>query len=487
METRDGGERALPPPGNRARGAARANFAGSLGQVLCSYGAPGSVLLTLFLKECLHADKWQIGLVMTMAFLGPTFEPIGAYLVERFRRRRLLFMSLYLGNRVPFLALICVPFLTERTLGIAAVLGIVALTRPPCHLGNPAWWSWMADLVPDRRHGRFFGLRSLVTSGVAALSFVVAMALLHLCGGMQNHALVACLFGAGAVCGIVDILLYLRVPEMPLETSVSNPRTRRLVLELARPTASLQALGIKLFGNITAPFKRPAYRTLILGMGLWSFSVNLLIPFVPLYQFGESLRGCRLGLGLSWKCLAALNVAASLAAMLSSRWWARWADRSGPRRLLIIGSGYLFVHLAYLMVGGGRSIPVLLLVAALFGGLSAAWTIGTNQLVLGLAPRENRSYYVAAFNFTNGWLMAGGPILGGLLADKLPITHYWLPCGLPLCYFHILLGLATAGGIVALCILLRSPAFRAAEAPAPAPILAARAVNVDKPREYATI
>jgi MFS family permease len=422
---------------------------------------------------------------MTMAFLGPTFEPIGAYLVERFRRRRLLFMSLYLGNRVPFLALIFVPFLSERTLGIAAVLGIVALTRPPCHLGNPAWWSWMADLVPERRHGRFFGLRSLVTSGVAAFSFAVAMALLHLCGGMQNHALVACLFGVGAVCGIVDILLYVSVPEMPLQ---DIPFSRNP--EGMRGAAHPFGIAAKRIQNIMAPFKQPAYRALILGMGLWSFSVNLLIPFVPLYQFGESLRGCRLGLGLSWNILAALNVAASLAAMLSSRWWARWADRSGPRRLLIIGSGYLFVHRAYLMVGGGRSIPVLLLVAALFGGLNAAWTIGTNQLVLGLAPRENRSYYVAAFNFTNGWLMAGGPILGGLLADRVPITHYWLPCGLPLCYFHILLGLATVGGIVALCILLRSPAFRTVETALPAPIRAhpeTPAVAVDRSREYATI
>src|SRR5215472_1969284 len=98
MDTTDGRGRALPPLGSRARGAARANFAGSLGQVLCSYSAPGSVLLTLFLKECLAANKWQIGLVMTMAFLGPTFEPIGAYLVERFRCRRFLFMLGYLGN-----------------------------------------------------------------------------------------------------------------------------------------------------------------------------------------------------------------------------------------------------------------------------------------------------------------------------------------------------------------------------------------------------
>src|SRR3954447_7849510 len=90
-------------PGVRARGAARANLAGALGTVWASFGAPNSILLTLFLQQALRADKWQIGLVATMTFLGPTFEPLGAFLAERLRRRRVLFLAAFLLNRVPFL------------------------------------------------------------------------------------------------------------------------------------------------------------------------------------------------------------------------------------------------------------------------------------------------------------------------------------------------------------------------------------------------
>src|SRR5439155_20992124 len=120
----------------RARGAAWANLGGALGQVWAVYGGPGSVLLTLFLREGLHADKWQIGLVMTMTFLGPTFEPLGAYLAERLGRRRPLFLCTFLLNRLPFFALAAVPLLgtpaTCRGLGIAVVFGVVAFTRVAC-------------------------------------------------------------------------------------------------------------------------------------------------------------------------------------------------------------------------------------------------------------------------------------------------------------------------------------------------------------------
>src|SRR5262245_38180138 len=105
-----GGAGALRPRG-RARGAARANLGGAFGQVWATFSAPGSVLLTLFLQEWLRAAKWQIGLVLTMTYLGPTFEPPGAFLAEKLRRRRLIFLITHLINRTSFLTFASIPFL----------------------------------------------------------------------------------------------------------------------------------------------------------------------------------------------------------------------------------------------------------------------------------------------------------------------------------------------------------------------------------------
>jgi MFS family permease len=433
----------------RARAAARSNLAGALSMVWMTCGGPGSVLLTLFLQEALHAAKWQIGLVMTMVYLGPTFEPLGAYLVERLRRRRALFVSAFLGNRIPFLALALIPFLGSADarpgLGLAVVWAVIAATRVAGHIGTPAWWSWMGDLVPERRRGRFFGCRTQWASAVTAASLVVGMALLQLLGGMDNGLLVSVLFGVGTLFGIADILLYLRMPEPPLRSG-REPGA-------AAPTFTLaQAITA-----CAGPFRQPGFRRLLLGMGLWSFSANLVLPFLPVYQRGEVLRGTPVGLGVSWLFLAVLCVSSSVAAALSSQPWAGWGERRGPRRLLILGSGYLFVNLLYLVVLPGHGLWLLVVVALIGGALTAAWTVSSNQLLLGMAPRENRSFYVAGYDFTNGWLMAGGPLLGGWLADHMPAPTWLLPGGLSVCYFHVLLLLACTGGAVALVILARVP------------------------------
>lgn len=436
----------------RARGAARANLATALGQVWATYGAPGSVLLTLFLKEWLHAEKWQIGLVMTMTFLGPTFELPGAYLVERFGRRRQLFLITYLLNRLAFFALAAIPLLGSpndcRDLGIAIVMVVVGGSRIVSHLGTPAWWSWIADLVPERRRGRFFGCRQQAASAVTALSFVIGMALLQSFGGMANRGLVSALFALGALFGTLDILMYLGVPEPD-----------------HRPGTRARGIGgfVRAFG---APYQNSQFRRLLLGMGLWSFSSNLVLPFLPVYQRGESLSGHHVGLGLSWLFLAALTVSGSVAAMLTSRRWAAWIETIGPRGTLFLGSGYLFVNLAYAIVRPDRHLGWLIPAAFIGGALNAAWTMSTQQVLLRLAPRLNRSFYVSAYNFTNGWLMAGGPLVGGLLADRWPVIPWRLPTGLPCTYFHVLLGCAMIGGLVALAILSRLPQADRAESPA---------------------
>jgi MFS family permease len=446
MEATSDASAAAPARRSRAEGAARANLAGALGTVWATYSAPGSILLTLFLQEALHAAKWQIGLVMTMTYLGPTFEPAGAFLAERLGRRRSLFIGTFLINRLAFFAIAAIPFLGRpdaiRDLGIALVFAVVGVTRVAGHLGTPAWWSWMADLVPERRRARWLGCRVQWGSTFTAVSFLAGMLLLQTCGGMNNRVLVSALFAVGALFGTLDILLYLRVPELPLKRE---------------PTGASLSVTVAL-ARFAAVFRHPAFGRLILGMGLWSFSANLVLPFLPIYQRGESVGDTRLGLGMSWLMLALFNVLGSVAGMLTSRRWGELGSRLGPRPVLLLGAGYLFSNLIYLVVAPAHFAWVLVPLATVSGALNAAWTVGANQALLGVSPRQDRSFFVSAYNFTNGWLMAGGPILGGLLADRLPLLGLTLPGGLPCCYFHVLIALAVTGGAAALVILARLPA-----------------------------
>ncbi len=377
---------------------------------------------------------------MTVTFLGPIWEPAGAFLAEKFGKRRPLFLATFLLSRMGFFFLAAIPLLASRGMapqrGIVLVLLVVAVTRFFNHLGNPSWWSWMADLVHERRRGRFFGCRTQASSAVAAGCVLIGLSAVEFSGGMSNGWLLSSLFFLGAVFGVTDICLYFRIPEPPL-TKKNEVKCLRSFLHSA-----------------TEPMRNRSFRRLLLGMGLWSFSANLVLPFLPLYQRGETLAGHELGLGVTWIFLACMNVIANIAGVLSSRIWARWLDRLGPKRILLLGSGYLFINLFYLLIQPAWHVFALLPLAFVTGTLSAAWTVSNQQHLLHSAPKENRSFYISAHNFTNGLLMAAGPLIGGLLADWAPVLNWSWPGGLPCCYFHVLLFLASVGGCCALLILL---------------------------------
>lgn len=435
----------------RARAAGLVNLAGALGTVWTTLIGPGpaGILLTLFLQEGLHAEKWQIGLLLTMTFLGPTIEPLGAYLIERWRCRKSLFIVTFLLFRVAFFGLALVPLMApvggDCRQSVVFVLLLVTLTRLPAHLGAPAWWSWIADLIPERCRGRFFGCRSQWSSALTALSFVGGMGLLHIYGGMENRVLISSIFAVAACFGVVDIVLFFFVPD----PGSSRPHT--------------DAGGRTFITGVLRPFQQPGFRQLLLGMGLWSFSTNLLLPFVPLYQRGEVVNGQSIGLGVSWLMLALLTVVSNVAAIATSRFWGRCCDRIRLRQLLPFASSYLFVNLGYLVISSQNALLLLVPMSLLGGALNACWTVATQQLMLRSTPRQDRGYFISTYNLVNGWLMAGGPLLGGWLADQCPLLGWTLPGGLPCCYVHLLLIVSMLGGLAALAVLVTLPETMAKE------------------------
>jgi MFS family permease len=439
----------------------------ALGNVWATCGAPNSLLLVMFLSEWLRAEKWQIGLVLAITNLGPTLEPLGAWLVERLGHRKRQFLITHLLNRLPFFSFALLPWLDREGGGgpaaLALVYAVVVGTRVAGHLGTAAWWSWIADLVPGRSRGRWLGCRVGWNSLVTAVSFVTVGWLLQHGGGMRDPLLLSTLFAAGAAFGVADILLYFAVPDVPL-----NARRPGVGLgEFCRQAA--------------APFRDEGFRRLVLGVGLWSLAVNLVVPFIPLYLKGGPRDPLHPGLGVTWPYLAAFNVCTQLGMALASRTWGLWCGRIGPRLLLTIGSGHFFVLLAFLLVGRRHYEAPLLLTALVSGILQSAWTVGTQQALLEMAPGGNHGYRTSAYNLANGWFTGAGSILGGLVAAAWPLAGFRLPSGLPCAYLHVLLLCGTVLGLAAV-MLVRRATTPATTLP-PARVLAWRLAARSRPGE----
>jgi MFS family permease len=414
----------------RARAAGLTNLAGALGMLWAACLAPGSAFLTLYLQEALHAEKWLIGLILAIALLGPVFEPLGAWLLDHGRRPKNLFLAGFLLNRLLFLSFVFVPFLAvddaSRRSCLVFIVAVIAVTRFAAHVAQPAWWSWIGDLIPERRRSRYFSTRCQTTNAASAAAFLAAMLALHHLGGFHSARLVAFLFAVSGLCGVADIVLYFWVPP-------SDPTPPR------RPETA---------GGLLAPLAQPGFRRFVLGMGAWSFFAQMVLPFLPLQQRA---------LGLDWQLLAYLQVATLLAATVASRMFASLGNRVSSRCLLVTGAGHLFVLALYPLAPAGGA-ALLFAIAAVHGACLAAWTIGVHRMLLDSTPSTRRAQFVSTFNFVNGLMTAGGPVAGGLAAQL--VSSGWGGKG-----FGILLAAGCIGGAAALCVLVDPWTKKVTEAP----------------------
>jgi MFS family permease len=148
----------------------------------------------------------------------------------------------------------------------------------------------------------------------------------------------------------------------------------------------------------------------LLYFNFWTFAVNLSAPFFNVYMLDT--------LHLNINYVTFYNSLLAGANLLMLMIWGKLADRIGNRPILL-GVGIIFAlfPLFWLLTGATSLstwffLPLLHIIA---GGTAAAIDLSTNNLQLGIAPKQNPSIYfgiAAAFAGISGAL---GATAGGFL------------------------------------------------------------------------
>src|ERR1700744_3313712 len=147
--------------------------AGALGTVwlVAVYGLP----LPLFM-QAIHATGFQLGLMGAIRQAAMFAQLPSAFFVERLPWRKPYWAGIAIVHRALWIVPALLPLLWSSGETHWAIVLIVALGLSDC-LGNAAtapWLSWMADLLPAGRAGRFWGQRQRLLALViflAAFSF----------------------------------------------------------------------------------------------------------------------------------------------------------------------------------------------------------------------------------------------------------------------------------------------------------------------------
>jgi MFS family permease len=388
------------PPRQFARSWRLVTVAGALGAsyyTICIASAPRVKFLT-----SLGATAFDFGLMATLGSVALIFQVASGYLCSRVRSRKRAWFGVVLTHRMMFAGVLAAPFFfTSDAARIVWIVAIQFLHDSLANLGTPMWFSWMSDIVPGEALNRHWASRQRFTTG-AAIAASVLLAMVFDWFEAAGHAVggFVILGAIGTLMGVVDILLFIPVPEPPWQVPSGD--------ESAEPPPGL-------FQALLQPVRDPQFRPFLVFSSYYYFAALVAWPFFALYMVDFLKVGAR--------DVQLMLAAQPLGVVLSTRFWGLLCDTYGQRpvlQLALLGKAVFPLAFIVAPMHQGAAIAILTLALFLDGLIDAGMLLAMQGMLLKHTPRRSRSMYLAAFNFLSLGLAAGSaPLLAGWMIDAM--------------------------------------------------------------------
>jgi len=368
-----------------------------------SFSITGGTALTGYVKA-LGASDFAYSLLLGAPYVAKFMQLITSYVLEKTRARRTLLIWFGIVGRMLWLPVGLVPYFIPTNQGMVqiwAILVLVMLLSCICAFNETAFNSLMADMVPVRISGRYFGARQCITmaSGIAA-GFIVSWLLdtLTAGGSLMGYTII---FAIAGIFGALDIACYFFVEFPPM--AASDP---------AQKKDSLPVMLREVFSNKN-------YRRVIILLTVWSFCSSLSSPFYSVHMLGP--------MKMTYSEINLLStIMFNVAMLLFSGVWGKCIDRYGNKPVMQLSTFLLaFVPMLWLFTGPRRIFMVP--VAEFYSGIIwAAVNLSVQNTYLYQAPDKNRSMYFAVYFCISQ--MVGVSLsyaVGGWLVDNvyLPLSQ----------------------------------------------------------------
>ncbi|MFM2308436.1 MAG: hypothetical protein RLY87_556 [Chloroflexota bacterium] len=346
----------------------------------------------------LGAGPFVLGILGALPFITQLMQLVGAYLEEQTGNRRVLSVWSEGLSRAVWIPVALLPLWqlsSTVSLTIFVVLQVIAAAL--FGIAVNTWSSWMSDLVPPERRGRYFGIRNTVASFASMVAGLGSGYALDYFKRTANEGVAyAATLGFGLIFAVVGIILLRMQAEPPMER---------------RPRVSLREMFV-------APLADSKYRALIVSGTIWAFVVGIAGPFFSAYGI-ETLK-------MSFADLAYMGIVTSVASMVVFPFIGRMQDRYGDRIVMLISAACVIpLPLGWILSSPGYLWP-------LFGtslGAGLFWP-GINQglanMSMAQSPTHARGAYLATYGAVTGIGVVLSGLAGGIIAEYLRGTEFVL-------------------------------------------------------------
>lgn len=378
--------------------------------------------------------QWAFGLLAALPYVACLFQLPAVFLQGRLGRRKELFIICVAFGRLMWVVAAAIPWVLPNSrewwwplMALALFLGWAGNQA-----GGPAWIDWMADVVPQRLRGRYFGMRMrlgqlimfIATMGIGVLLNIVEQ------GGTQGMMLNICsgLLAIAGLMGALDILAFRRVHDPFRPDPANSPGVIESMRQVAADRNFMRYIGFVFTFYLAIGF---------IQQYIWLY-VFKVIHFSP------------------WRANIMLIAVPVVMQTITYGLWGRLIDRLGRKPVLLI-SGVIVVNGAWgwTLVGHGgwpfemfgmecSALSIIGYTVAVAAMLAWPGTeLAMINVVMSVAGTRDGRRNGNAYAAMNSLAVAFGGILSGLLgafiAGRFETLHWTIPLlGIPLTYHGVL-------------------------------------------------
>ncbi|HPI33664.1 MAG TPA: MFS transporter, partial [candidate division Zixibacteria bacterium] len=332
------------------------------------------------------ANDFEIGLLTAAPFLAPIAQLASAYLIDRTGARKRITVRYSVIARQSWWLIVPVALLPIG-FKLEILIAVVIVCAVAINIATVGWMSWVADLVPERIRGRFFGTRNVAISLATLLATMIGGIIVDYFRhrGREPVGFAVIIAAAAAFAAAAAVLLN-RTPDRP-------------------------SRGARIgWDRLVEPLRNPTFRHLLVVFSAWNCAIGIAAPFFAPHMLTN--------LGMSFTLVAAYSSAAAVIGMFMNRPWGALIDRFGCKPVIAFTAlGIGFIPLVWLFPTAGHLgilIPEVIFSAILWTGFNLA----AFNIPIANSPSGRRNAYLALFSMVTGIAFFAASLLGGYLAER---------------------------------------------------------------------
>jgi MFS family permease len=338
----------------------------------------------------MQATNSQISLLSSIpALLTSISQLLSPGLLEKAGTRKALILPMVFLNGLMFLPIMLVPFIFPVG-QVWWLLAFMTLSSVAGAVVNPAWGSMMADLVPMRLRGRYFGNRGMINTFTTLVFSLIAGGILAAFDGPNIFIGFVIIFSAALGFRMLSFLFLAKQYEPVRELKKDNSPSMGTLL---------RQVGTSSIGKF------------ILMVILTDFCVGVSGPYFAVFMLRD--------LNFSYIEFTLVCAANTLANVLFLNYWGKRADHAGNLRIIKIVAVLMPLVPTIWLVS--TNVVYLTIANAFSGFVWAGYGLSATNYVYDASDPSYRHKQLAVFNGLDGLAMFLGFFLGGLIVDQLPM------------------------------------------------------------------